>query len=97
MQVIINFTPAVLICSINTQFFAHGKSSSTSHFINGKSRNLQKLLRYFSGIVTSTFKVAQFASPAFPGCGGISGVFPTIFVLYLNDITSETSTSILSL
>ena len=98
MLVIINFTPVVLICSINTQFFVHDKSSSMSQFSNGKSRNPPKLLRYLSGIVTSTFKVAEFASPAFPGCGGLSGVFRVIFVLYLIDVTSETlsSTSILS-
>ena len=52
---------------------------------------LQKLPRYLSGIVTSTFKVGtpgcagRLASPGFPGFGfgGLSGVFPTIFVLYL--------------
>ena len=59
------------VCSINTQLFVHAKSSSISHFINGKSKNLQLWLRYLSGIVTSTFKVGtggcvgQFASPSF--------------------------------
>ena len=39
--------------------------------------------------MTSTFKVGTaslFAFLSFPGCGG---VFPTIFVLYLNDLPSE--------
>ena len=35
----------------------HDKSSSISQRITGKSRHLQKLLRHFSEIVTSTFKV----------------------------------------
>ena len=71
----------LLFCSINTQFFVHDKSSSISRFISGKSRDLKKLLRYLSGIVTSTYKVGtggQFASPSFPG---LSGVFPTVFIL----------------
>ena len=39
--------------------------------------------------MTLTYKVGtggRFASPSFPG---LSGVFPTIFVLYLNDLPSE--------
>ena len=60
-----------------------------SQIIIGKSRNLQKLLRHLSEIVTSTFKVGtvcRFASPSFPGR---AGVFPTIFVLHLNDLPSK--------
>ena len=41
------------------------------------------MLRYLSGIVTSTFKAGTggpFASPSF---SDLSGVFPTIFLLYL--------------
>ena len=84
----------LLWCSINTQSFVHDKSSSISQFINGKSRNLQKLIRYLIGVVTSAFKVgpAGCGGPAgwvlsrfCGGCGGhtgLSGVFPTIFVLY---------------
>ena len=59
-----------------------------SQFINGKSRNLQKLLRYLSGIVTSTFTAGtagcggQSASLSFPGLSGLCGVFPTIFVIF---------------
>ena len=61
----IKFAPVMLLrCAINTQYFVHDKSSSISQFISGKSRNLRKLLRYLSGIVTSEFK----ASTA--GCGG---------------------------
>ena len=87
----------LLWCSVNTQFFVHDKSSSVSQSINGKSRNLQKLKRYFSGLVTSTFKVGPadcggrggwVLSGFCGGWGGLSGVsggFPTTFVLYLND------------
>ena len=82
MLVIKKFTPVMLLfCSINTQSFDHDKSSSISQFVNANSRDLQKSIGYLSGIVTSTFKVdtgRQFASPSFPG---LSGVFPTIFVL----------------
>ena len=46
---------------VNTQSFFHVKSSSVSYFINGKSRNLEKVLRYLSGIVTSIFKVGTVA------------------------------------
>ena len=36
---------------------SHNKSSSISQLINVKSENLQKLVRYLSGIETSMFKV----------------------------------------
>ena len=49
---------------INTQFLDHFKLNSTSQFIKDKSRDLQKLRRYLSGIVTSVFK---------GGIGGCSG------------------------
>ena len=96
MVVIIKFTPACYydVLSIHS-LLPNNKSSSISQFVNGKSRNLQKLLRCLSGIVTSTFKVGtvgcpgRFTSPGFPGRDGLSGVFPTIFVLYLNDLPSE--------
>ena len=99
--IIWNLAPVMLLYSINTQSFNHDKSSSASQFINVKSTNLQKLLRYLSRILTSTFKVGT------AGCGGhcvwvpsgfcgshgcrsgLFGVFPTIFVLYLNDLPSE--------
>ena len=47
----------LLRCFINTKSFVHDKSSFISHFINGKLRNLQKLLRYLSGIETAAIKV----------------------------------------
>ena len=53
--------------SNNTQCSVHDQSSSISLFLSGKSRNLQKLLRYLSGIVTSTFKAGT------GGCGGRGG------------------------
>ena len=49
----------------------------TSQLINGISRVLQKLLRYFNGTIIST----SFAFPA-------AGVFPAIFILGLNDSES---------
>ena len=73
--------------SIDTQSFVRDKSSSASQVISGKYRNFQKLQRYFSGIVTWTFKAGTGGSAgcggwdllAFGGgCGGLSGVFPTI-------------------
>ena len=69
------------------------KLSSTSQFIKGKLRDLQKspkkdLQRYLSGIVTFTFKNdtdgcgGRSACPEFWSCGNLSGVSPTISVLY---------------
>ena len=92
----IKFPPLMLIwCSINTQLFAHAKSSSISHFINGKSRNLELLPRYLSGIVTSIFKVGtggcvgQFTSPSFLIRTGLAHVFPITVVLKLISLPSE--------
>ena len=85
----------LLLCSTNTQSFVHNKSSSTSQIIKGKSSDLQRLLRYLSGMVISMFKVASggragwWACPSFPDCDGLSGVFPVIFVLYLNHLLFE--------
>ena len=70
--------------------FVHDKSSFISQFISGKSRNLQKLLRYLIGIVTSAFKAD---TSGYGGRGGLLGVFLTIFVLYLNDLQSEVLSS----
>ena len=47
----------LLLCVTNAQSFFHDKSSSISQFINDKPRDLQKLISYMSGIVTSTFKI----------------------------------------
>ena len=104
MLVVIKFTSVmVLSCPINTQSFSHKKTTSTSQFIKGKLRDLLKLLRYFNGMVTSTFSdgtgscAGWSPSPGFPGCGGIYGAFTTNFVLFSNDLISEvlslTSTS----
>ena len=70
--------------------FVFDKSSFISQFISGKSRNLQKLLRYLIGIVTSAFKAD---TSGYGGRGGLLGVFLTIFVLYLNDLPSEVLSS----
>ena len=94
VTVIPKFTPVMLLfSSINTQSFVRDKSSSISQFINSKSIDLQKLLRYLSGIVTSTFKAdtgGRFVSLSFPG---LSGVVPSIFVLYSNHLASEALSS----
>ena len=91
---------AIIIFSKYT-VFSDDKSSSISQFINGKSRNIWKLLRYLSGIVTSRFKAGTAGcgdcdgwvpSGFCGGCGGrsgICGVFPTIFILYSNGLPSE--------
>ena len=94
VTVIPKFTPVMLLfSSINTQSFVRDKSSSISQFTNSKSIDLQKLLRYLSGIVTSTFKAdtgGRFVSLSFPG---LSGVVPSIFVLYSNHLASEALSS----
>ena len=69
--VIIKPTPVIWSSSaINTQFLYHFKSRST-HFIKNKSRDLQKLLRYLSRIVTSVFNGGT------GGCGGCGGWDPS--------------------
>ena len=74
MLVIIKPTPVLLLwCFVNTQFRGLFKSSSTSQFIKGKSKDLRKLLRYSSGIVTSVFK------GEIGGCGGCGGFDPSGF------------------
>ena len=54
----------LLSSSDNTQHFDHDKLSSISQLIKDKSRDLQKLLKYFNGITTSVFKGAA------GGCSG---------------------------
>ena len=84
-------TVMLSISSINTQIFDDFKSSTTSHFIKGKSKNLKKLLRYLSGIVTSVFKggVGGYAGCGgwFPswsrsGCAGRAGVASVIPIIF---------------
>ena len=54
--VIVKLTPIMWSSSsINTQCFGHLKSSSNLKLINGKSRDLQKLLKYFNGTISSVF------------------------------------------
>ena len=60
-----------------TQSLGHVERISTSQFINGISRVLQKLLKYFNSTIIST-------SFVFP----LLAVFPVIFTLYLNDLES---------
>ena len=64
-------TSGVLDISQITQSFNHDKSSSISQLIESKSRNLQKLLKYFNGTTTSMSNVLL---PA--------GVLPPILLLY---------------
>ena len=75
VSVIANFySPSELVI---TQSLEHVKRSSTSQIINGISRVLQKLHKYFNGTIIST-------SFVFP----LLGVFPVIFTLDLNDSES---------
>ena len=64
-------TSGVLDVSEITQSFNYDKSSSISQLIKSKSRNLQKLLKYFNGTATS---VSNVLLPA--------GVLPAILLLY---------------
>ena len=84
---------------MNPQSFVHDKSSPTWQFIRGKSRDLQEFLRYLSRIGTSTFKTATVGYGGWDpfefcgGCGrrcGLFGVSLDIFVLYSNDLPSQT-------
>ena len=53
---IVKSTPVtLLLASANTQSFFFNKQSSTLTLINGKLCDVQKILRYFSRIVTSAF------------------------------------------
>ena len=69
--------------------------------IKGKPSGQQKYLRYFIGIIASTFRVGTggcadwSASSGCPGCRGCDGVFPIIIVLQWNEqpfkVVSSTS------
>ena len=63
-----------LIFQIFTQFSVRLNSNSISYIINGKSRNLQKLLKYFNGTTTSLSNILL-----------LFGVLPISFVLYSKD------------
>ena len=60
----------VLDTSDITQYLDHDKSSSISQLIKGKSRDLQKLLKYFNGTTTSASNL-----PPSPGAVPINFVF----------------------
>ena len=79
MSVIVNFPSPVEF--VITQVDDHLKNRLTSQLINGISRVLQKLLKYFNGNIIST----SFVLPP-------SGVFPVIFTLDVHD--SEFSKSL---
>ena len=83
------------------QYIVHDKSSPI-HTLSVVNKEIsKKLLRYLSEIVTSNFKAGTAGRggrggwfPSGPGGGcdgraGVHGVFPTIFILYLNDLPSE--------
>ena len=72
VSVIWNLPPPVEL--LITQVDDLVKMGLTSQLINGISRVLQELLKYFNGTIISTFFV-------FPS----SGVFSVIFILDLND------------
>ena len=75
VSVISNFPSPVEL--VITQSLDYVKIRLTSQLINGISRVLQKLPKYFNGTIIST-------SFVFPS----SGVFPVIFTLDLNDSQS---------
>ena len=65
---------AVLDISDVMQFFDHDKSSSISQSVKGKSRELQKLLKYFNETTTYLSNVLLSI-----------GLLPIILVLYSKD------------
>ena len=67
--------PGIIDISDITHPFEHDKSKSISQWINGKSRNLQKLLKYCNGTTTSVSNVLLSYD-----------VFPIIFLLYSKDL-----------
>ena len=73
------------------QSSVHDKSSFTSQFIKAKSRDVQKLLRYLSGIVTFTFKndadgcAGWSACPEFWSCGNLLAIL-LLFLFYIEII-----------
>ena len=72
VSVIVDLSAPVKL--IITQVDDHVKNRLTSQLINGISRALQKLLKYFNGTVISTSFVLR-----------SSGVFPVIFIFVSND------------
>ena len=65
----------LIFISVITQFFDHVKSSSILELFEGKSRDLQKLVKYFNGTTTSAFILLL-----------LYCVLPTNFVLYSKDL-----------
>ena len=61
---------ALVIVLVITQFLDEFKIRLTSQFIRGNSRVLQNLLKYFNGIIISTFLLLE-----------LSGVLPVNFIL----------------
>ena len=67
--------------------------------IKGKPSGQQKYLRYFIGIIASTFRVGTggcadwSASSGFPGCRDYDGVFPIIILLQWNEQPFEVVSS----
>ena len=70
---------SLVAISAKTQFFDKVKISSNSQLISGIFKLLQRLLKCFNGITTSAFVNESLSS----------GVFPTIFILYLRDLEQE--------
>ena len=80
----------------NTQFFDHEKSSTILQLIKGKSKDIQKIFKYFNGITNSVLSVVVVNEIHSGGCADredIDPVFSIIFVLYVNDLPSEASSS----
>ena len=69
-------TLGVIDISYSIHFCDNDKSSSISELINSKSRNLQKLLKYFNKQHFWVWSNVLLSS----------GVLPIIFVLYLKDL-----------
>lgn len=87
--------------SANEQCFVYNKSGSTSQLFK-VNQELQKLLYYLSGTVTSVFVTVARGYWSIPsgspgGHGVRTYVFAISFALYVNELPSEASLSISSI
>ena len=75
--------PGVIDISVIILPFDHSRTSSASQLINGKSKDLQKLLKYFNGTTTSASNILL-----------LFDVLPISFVLYSKGLAALSSSFI---
>ena len=76
-------TPGVLDVYEITQYLYHDKSSSVSQLINGKSRDFQKLLKYFNGTTTSAFNLLSQSGVLPIICLKLESLLVTVLLLFI--------------